>query len=63
MKYGEEAYGSATEALLKKLEPTHKRDIRLTLGAFAVSRTKNVLCEAGMTKLAEMRKLDKTFLH
>jgi hypothetical protein len=58
--YGEEAYGSATEAVLKKLEPTHKRGIRLALGAFAVSRTKKVLCEAGMTKLAEMRKLGNT---
>jgi hypothetical protein len=46
LRYGEEAYGSATEAVLKKLEPTHNIGIRLTLGVFAVSRTENVLCEA-----------------
>jgi hypothetical protein len=60
LRYGEEAYGSATEAVLKKLQPTHIRGIRLALRAFVVSRTENVLCEAGMTTLAEMRKLSNT---
>jgi hypothetical protein len=49
LRYGEEAYGSATRALLKKLEPTHNRGIELAQGAFAVSKTENVLCDAGMT--------------
>jgi hypothetical protein len=49
LRYRKEAYRSATEAVLTKLELTHNRGIRLALGAFAVSRTENVLCEAGMT--------------
>jgi hypothetical protein len=49
LSYGEEAYGSATRALLEKLEPTHNRGIELALSAFAVGKTENVLCEAGMT--------------
>jgi hypothetical protein len=43
--------------VLKKLEPTQNRGIRLALGAFVVSRTANVLCDAEMTTLTEMRKL------
>jgi hypothetical protein len=60
LRYGEEAYRSATEAMLKKLEPTHNKGIRLVLGAFPVSRTENVLREAVMTKQTEMRKLSNT---
>jgi hypothetical protein len=30
LRYREEAYGSASKAVLKKLEPTHSRGIRLT---------------------------------
>jgi hypothetical protein len=47
LRYGEEAYDSASKAVLKKLEPTHNRGIRLALGVFAVCRTENALCEAG----------------
>jgi hypothetical protein len=36
LRYGEEAYGSASKALQKKLEPTYNRGIRLALGVFAV---------------------------
>jgi hypothetical protein len=50
----------ATEAVLKKLEPTHNRGVRLVLGIFAVSRTENALCEAKITTLTEMRKLNNT---
>jgi hypothetical protein len=53
-------YGSATEEVLKKLEPIQKRGIRLALSGFAVSRTENVLCKTGMTTLTEMRKLSNT---
>jgi hypothetical protein len=60
LRYVEEAYGSATEAVLKKLKPTHNRGIRFSLGAFAVSRTEKVLCEAGMTTITEMRKFSNT---
>jgi hypothetical protein len=31
LRYGEEAYGSASKAVLKKLEPTHNQGIRLAL--------------------------------
>jgi hypothetical protein len=30
LRYVEEAYGSATEAVLKKLKPTHNRGIRFS---------------------------------
>jgi hypothetical protein len=39
---------------------THNRGIRLTLEVFAVSRTENVLCEAGLTTLTDMRILSNT---
>jgi hypothetical protein len=54
LRYEEEAYGSATEAVMKKLEPIPKIRIKLALGAFAVSRIENVLCEAEMNTLAEI---------
>jgi hypothetical protein len=57
-RYGEEAYGSASKAVLKKLEPTQNRGIRL--GVFAVCRTENALCEAGVSTLADMRNLNTT---
>jgi hypothetical protein len=38
-KYGDEADGSASKAVLKKLESTHNRGIRFALGVFAVCRT------------------------
>jgi hypothetical protein len=59
-RYEEEAYGSVTEAVLNKLEPTCNKGIRSALRAFAVSRTENVLCEAGMTTQTEMRKFNNT---
>jgi hypothetical protein len=60
LKYGEEAYGSASKAVLKKLEPTHNRGIRFALGVFAVCRTQSALCEAGVSTLADMRNLNTT---
>jgi hypothetical protein len=59
-RYGEEAYGSASKAVLKKLEPTHNQRIRLALGVFVVCRNKNALCEAGVSTLAGMRNLNTT---
>jgi hypothetical protein len=44
----------ASKAVLKKLEPTHNRGIRLALGVYAVCRTENALCEAGVSKLANI---------
>jgi hypothetical protein len=32
IRYGEKVYGSASNAILNKLEPTHNKEIRLALG-------------------------------
>jgi hypothetical protein len=55
LKYGETAYGSPSKAVLKKLDPIHHRGVRLALGTFAVCKTENGLCEAGLPTLTEMR--------
>jgi hypothetical protein len=59
LSYGEETYGSAS-SVLKKLEPTHNRGIRLALEVFAVCLTENALCEAGVSTLVGMRNLNTT---
>jgi hypothetical protein len=59
-RYGKEVYVSASKVVLKKLEPTHNRGIRLALGVFAVCRAENALCEAGVSTLADMRNLNTT---
>jgi hypothetical protein len=58
LRYEEDAYGSASQAILKKLEPTHNRGLKLALGLFVICRTENILCEANLTTLAEMRELN-----
>jgi hypothetical protein len=45
---------TASKAVLKKLEPSHNRGIRLALGVFAVCRTENALCKAGVSTLADI---------
>jgi hypothetical protein len=40
------------------LEPVHHKKVRLVLGTFAVCRTENVLHEAGIFPLAEIREQD-----
>jgi hypothetical protein len=59
LRYGEKVYGSASK-VLKKLEPTQNRGIRLALGVFAVWRTENALCEAGVATLTDMKNLNTT---
>jgi hypothetical protein len=49
LRYGEEAYD---------LRLNQPRNIRLELGVFAVCRTENALCEAGVSTLADMRNLN-----
>jgi hypothetical protein len=44
--------------VLRKLDPIHHRGVRLALGTFAVCKTENVLCEARLPKLTEMRDED-----
>jgi hypothetical protein len=63
--YGSIAYGSATDAQLKRLEPIHNRGLSIVLGAFCVCRTTNILCESGYDNLDERkrRKLTNIALH
>jgi hypothetical protein len=58
LRYGEEAYGSASCAVLRQLNAVHHKGVRLALGTFVICRTENLLCEAGIAKLDEMRKLN-----
>jgi hypothetical protein len=46
--YGKTAYGSASKAVLRKQDSIYHRGVRLVLGTFAVCKTENVLCEAGL---------------
>jgi hypothetical protein len=53
LEYGSAAYGSASNAQLKRLEPVHNKGLS---GAFCVYRTENIMCESGFEGLAERRK-------
>jgi hypothetical protein len=57
LRYGEEAYGSASSAVLRQLSEVHHKDVRLALGTFVICRMENLLCESGLAKLDEIRKL------
>jgi hypothetical protein len=43
------------KAVLRKLDSIHHRGVILVLGIFAVCKTENVLCDAGLPTLTEMR--------
>jgi Fic family protein len=58
--YVEEAYGTASCAVLRQLDAVHHKGVRLALGTFVICRTENLLCEAGLAKLDEIRKLKST---
>jgi hypothetical protein len=58
IRSGEEAYGSASQTALRKLKPTHNRGLKLAFGLLVICRTENVLCEANLPTLAEMRELN-----
>jgi hypothetical protein len=60
IRYGEDVYGSASNAVLK-FEPTHNRGIRMAQEVFAGCRTENAICEAGVSTLADMKNLNTTF--
>jgi ribonuclease HI len=55
LRYGETAYGSAKPNILKQLEPVHNAGLRIAIGAFCVTRTSEVLKEAGVKSLMEIR--------
>jgi hypothetical protein len=56
----EEAYGSASCAILRQLDAVHHKGVKLTLGTFLICITENLLCEAVLAKLDEIRKLKST---
>jgi hypothetical protein len=60
LQYGEEAYGSALCAVLRQLDAVHHKNVRLALGTFVIYRMEDLLCEAGLAKLDEIRKLNNT---
>jgi hypothetical protein len=59
-RYGEVAYGSASCAVLRQMDAVHQKSVRLALGTFVICETENLLCEAGLAKLDEIKKLDST---
>jgi hypothetical protein len=42
IRYGKAAYGSATKATLKRLDPIHHKRVSLSLGTFAICRVENL---------------------
>jgi hypothetical protein len=55
LMYGDKVYGSASKDVLRKLDPIHYRGVRVAFETFAVCKTENVLCKAGLPTLTEMR--------
>jgi hypothetical protein len=55
LRYGETAYGAASEKTLKTLDPIHNEGLRISIGAFCVTKTTEVLREADELSLKEMR--------
>jgi hypothetical protein len=51
LEYGSAAYGSASNAQLKRLQPVHNKGLRIALGAFCVCRIENIMCESGFESL------------
>jgi hypothetical protein len=58
LRYGDAAYGSASPTTPKTLDLVHHKRVRLALGTFAVCGTKNVLHEAEISTLTEIREPD-----
>jgi hypothetical protein len=46
---------------LKTIDPVHHKGVKIALGVFVVCKTDNVLCEADLPTLAEMRKRQRRF--
>jgi hypothetical protein len=60
LRYGEEAYGPASCVVLRQLDAVHHKGVKLAMGTFVICRTENLLCEAGLAKVDEIRKLNST---
>jgi hypothetical protein len=56
LRYGEEAYGTASCAVLRQLDAVQHKGVRLALGTFVICRTEN------LAKLDEIWKLNSTKL-
>jgi hypothetical protein len=61
--HGAEAYGQATEAVLKKLKPTQNRGIKLALGAFEGRDEETQQHKGNDTRSHKQVAPDKTLLH
>jgi hypothetical protein len=48
--------------VLKTTEPVHHKAVKIALGVFAICKTENALCEAGLPTLTEMRELNTTMV-
>jgi hypothetical protein len=53
LRYGEEAYGAASCAVLRQVDAVHHKGVRLALGTFLICISH--LCEAGLAKSDEIR--------
>jgi hypothetical protein len=52
----------STKPALKTFEPIHNKGVKLALGAFAICKTENELCEMGFSTLAKKRELTTTIV-
>jgi hypothetical protein len=56
-------YGSASKSALRTIEPVHHKEVKIALGVFAICKTENTLCEAGLpTRPSEIRELNATMV-
>jgi hypothetical protein len=58
LRYGDAAYVSASPTTVKTQNHVHHKGLRLVPGTFAVCQTENVLYEAGISTLVEIREQD-----
>jgi hypothetical protein len=56
LEYGSAAYGSVSNAQLKRIEPVHNKGLRIALSAFCVWRIENIMCESGGIEKAKNHK-------
>jgi hypothetical protein len=56
LRYGETAYGFTTKKKLEDLEPVNNACVRISIGAYCATRISQILNEAGIRSLAEIRK-------
>jgi hypothetical protein len=62
LRYGETIYGLASKSAQRTIEPVHHKGVKIALGVFAICKTENALCEAGLPTLTEKRELNTTMV-